>query len=123
TVTGAEDIRRIDRERLERLWTGDFQMIWRAEADVVYIRNGMIGSAVIWLRRHLTAAQGENPDVQLGPESPIFDQELESRLRNFQLLHGLKPDGIAGPRTQIMLNTVMPKPGTPTLQPKPAVKG
>lgn len=123
TLIGAEDIRRIDRERLERLWTGAFQMIWRADAGVLYIRSGTIGGSVVWLRRRLTAAQGKNPDVQLGPESPIFDPELESRLRNFQLLNGLKPDGIAGPRTQILLNGASPDPGTPTLQPKPVEKG
>lgn len=123
TLTGAKDARHIARQRLARLWTGQFFMIWRAHSGVVYIHDSMIGSAVAWLRTRLRRAAGEDPHTQVGPASPIFDDRLGVRLRHFQLMHGLKPDGVAGPRTQIMLNGVDPKAGTPTLEPEAPEKG
>ncbi len=117
TLVAADGTRRIPRERLARLWTGQFEIIWRAQAGMTLIRPGTVGSSVVWLRRRLTRAEGENPDVQLGPKSPIYDADLESRLRHFQLVHGLEPDGMAGPRTQIMLNGLVTSPGSPTLEP------
>src|SRR5699024_1804609 len=115
TLTGAHGTRRIDRERLERLWTGKFDMVWRCNTDSAYIFGGMFGNPVVWLRRRLTLVAGSKWDSRMGPESPFFDDTLEARVRNFQLMHGLKPDGIAGPRTQIMLNALAPEPSIPTL--------
>lgn len=123
TLMGAQDTRRIARERLARLWSGRFLMIWRARAGVVYIHNNMIGNAVVWLRKRLARVSDEDDKTPVGPPSPIFDDQLEARVRHFQLMHGLQPDGIAGPRTQIMLNGIVQVSGAPTLKPEPKDEG
>lgn len=123
TLVGAERARRISRKRLARLWTGEFRMIWRAHTGAVLIHNGMSGDAVLWLRQRLRLAAGKDSADKPGSKSPVFDDELESRVRNFQLMHGLQPDGIAGPRTQIILNGIAATPGVPTLEPKPDEEG
>src|SRR5699024_7675963 len=70
---------------------------------------------VVWLRRRLTLVAGSKWDSRMGPESPFFDDTLEARVRNFQLMHGLKPERIAGPRPQISLNALAPEASIATL--------
>lgn len=124
TIVGAQASRRISRKSLTRLWTGSFIMVWRANGEVSYIRDNMIGEVVAWLRRRLTHAMGPSPDLEPGSQPRIFDQQLAARVQQFQQAHGLEPDGIVGPRTQIMLNNVIPIPAdTPTLRPEMVEKG
>lgn len=67
------------------------------------IGPGSRGEAVRWLRQQLALATG-----QPVPEAPDenFDAELAEQLRAFQREHGLRPDGLAGPRTLAVLNRV-----------------
>lgn len=123
SLRGAQATRRISREQLARLWSGQFSMIWRANTGVIYIQDNMIGAAVVWLRNRLQRILKKKEKQRVGPASPVFDKDLEDRVRHFQLMHGLKPDGIAGPRTQIMLNGIAPANGTPTLKPNKEDKG
>lgn len=115
TLAGATGVRRVSLERLAQLWAGVFEVVWRADAGAVLIYPGMRSSAVVWLRQRLAMAASEHPDEKQQPGSRYFDYELESKVRNFQLLHGLEPDGLVGPRTQIILNGIAPEPGVPTL--------
>ena len=119
TLTGAEGTRRIGRDQLKQAWNGRFLMIWRADAQLTHIHANMIGQAVSWLRTRLARVSDQDSKPQVGPESPVFDASLEQQVRHFQLMHGLKPDGIVGPRTQIMLNSLNPPAGTPTLDAEP----
>ena len=75
------------------------------------------GEVYGWLRKRLDRIDGQNPETRLGPASPVYDDALERRLRAFQTANGLKVDGIAGPRTQMMLNGAVPSPGSPALTP------
>lgn len=115
TLVGSEGTREISRARLLELWTGRFQVVWRSDAGVGLIQPGAVGDAVVWLRRRLLQIQGKNPDTQVGRPSPVYDDALEKRLKAFQRAHGLKPDGMAGPRTQMMLNGAVASPGAPSL--------
>lgn len=117
TLIGAEGTRRVSRAKLSRIWNGRFEVVWRADSGFGLIQPGAVGSAVVWLRKRLDRIDGQNPETQLGPASPVYDASLERRLRDFQAANGLDPDGMAGPRTQMMLNGAVPSPGSPALKP------
>lgn len=103
------------RDMLAKRWTGQFKIVWRSQTGTRVIGPGSVGNAVTWLRRRLARADGENPDAMAGRPSAIFDNDLRSRLRRFQLSNGLKPDGVVGSRTMIVLNNIKPEAGTPNL--------
>lgn len=117
TLVGSDGTRRISQAALKQLWTGEFEVVWRADSGVGLIQPGAVGSAVVWLRKRLDRIDGQNPETRLGPASPVYDDALERRLRAFQTANDLKVDGIAGPRTQMMLNGAVPSPGSPALIP------
>lgn len=129
TLVGTSGASRIARKLLARLWTGEFELVWRMNAGVALIHRGMRGDAVVWLRQHLARAMADAADAAndadgaaQAPVSRYFGSGVESRVRNFQLMNGLKPDGLVGPRTQILLNGLTPEPGVPTLTPAPDAK-
>ncbi|MDT0618664.1 AAA family ATPase [Salinisphaera sp. P385] len=103
------------RETLLSFWTGEFTLLWRLEAPTRRVSRGSVGPGVVWVRRRLAIADGVNPDNRAGRPSPIFDQELETQVREFQLRQGVTPDGIVGARTMILLNNLEPAPNTPGL--------
>ncbi|MES1951473.1 peptidoglycan-binding domain 1 protein [Salinisphaera sp. S4-8] len=117
TLVGENGTRRISRMALLRIWNGEFEVVWRADSGVGLIQPGAVGSAVVWLRKRLDRIDGKNPETRLGPASPVYDDALERRLRDFQAANGLEADGMAGPRTQMMLNGAVPSPGSPALKP------
>lgn len=117
TLIGAEGTRRVSRAKLSRIWSGRFEVVWRADSGFSLIQPGAVGSAVVWLRKRLDRIDGQNPETRLGPASPVYDAPLERRLRDFQAANGLEADGMAGPRTQMMLNGAVPSPGSPALKP------
>jgi murein L,D-transpeptidase YcbB/YkuD len=57
---------------------------------------------VKWLRESLATIQGE-PVAPM--DSDLFDQNLESRVRNYQRERRLTVDGLVGYQTQIAINT------------------
>ncbi len=103
------------RETLLSFWTGEFTLLWRLEAPTRRVSRGSVGPGVVWVRRRLAIADGVNPDNRAGRPSPIFDQDLETQVREFQLRQGVTPDGIVGARTMILLNNLEPAPNTPSL--------
>jgi general secretion pathway protein A len=91
------------RALFERLWLGEFHVIWRAPGFITgNLRRGDSGASVDWLAqrlvesRHLTA-------LSPGPQS--FDASLEDAVRRLQSAHGLIPDGIVGPETLLAATT------------------
>ena len=116
TIVGSDGTRDIDRGRLESHWAGRARIVWRADAGVRLIRPGSVGSAVVWLRNRLDRIDGQNPEARAGKPSPVYDAALGKRLREFQAASGLDDDGLAGPRTQMMLNGSVATPGTPSLR-------
>jgi len=86
---------------LSRYWLGDFVMLWRpASSPVKALARGMRGPQVRWLRESLQHVRGVQGDA---PVSDVFDAELVGEVREFQRLHQLAVDGIAGVQTQIAL--------------------
>ena len=115
TLVLPDGTRQWPRQALARLWTGEFQLVWRLQTSTRRIHEGSVGNSVSWLRRRLALARGENPDARAAPPSPIFDAELENRLRRFQRAQDLEVDGLVGARTMLALNNVELGAGTPTL--------
>ena len=86
---------------LSHYWLGDFVMLWRpASSPVKALSSGMRGPQVRWLRESLQRVRGAQSDA---PVSDVFDAELAGEVREFQRVHRLIVDGIAGVQTQIAL--------------------
>ena len=98
---------------LSRYWLGDFVMLWRpASSPVKALSSGMRGDQVRWLRQSLQRVRGVHSDA---PVSDVFDAELADQVREFQRLHQLAVDGIAGVQTQIALASAIAGSNAPLL--------
>ncbi|HET9108509.1 MAG TPA: AAA family ATPase [Steroidobacteraceae bacterium] len=97
---------------LSRYWMGEYLMLWRPEASPVQtLAAGMRGARVRWLRRSLEKLAGVSDPAP----SDLYDDSLASLVRRFQRAHQLKPDGIAGVETQVVLGSALRSPGSPLL--------
>jgi general secretion pathway protein A len=97
---------------LSRYWMGEYLMLWRPEASPVQtLSAGMRGARVRWLRRSLEKLAGVSDPAP----SDVYDDSLASLVRRFQRAHQLKPDGIAGVETQVVLGSALRRPGSPLL--------
>jgi general secretion pathway protein A len=96
------------------LWFGQFLLIWRPPGGTpVAISPGMRNENVRWLRQSL-AALDSNYQPQPA-DSDFFDDGLQQQLIAFQRQHRLEADGLAGQKTQIIINSLMAVDGTPRL--------
>lgn len=83
-------------------WDGNFTLLWRAPpAYKGPLSKGDRGPAIDWLVNRLALINAEPLVLSAGY---IFDGELESKVKQFQLSSGLTPDGIAGVKTWIKIN-------------------
>jgi len=94
-------------------WSGDFTVLWRPPVVVPgTLRPGDRGEGVAWLIEHLARALGK--PVVPGREA-VYDDALGLDVRQFQLTHGLVPDGAVGRQTLIRLVGAA-DPGAPKLR-------
>jgi general secretion pathway protein A len=88
---------------IESHWFGDYIILWRPPPDYPgLIRSGHSGAVVQWLDNKL-AVLNDRPLSLL--DSPTYGIELETEVKEFQVLEGLIPDGVVGAHTVIRLNT------------------
>jgi general secretion pathway protein A len=59
---------------------------------------------VEWLDRQLSIARGQKPQPK---KNLVYDKELMSQVKKFQLSVGLVPDGVVGTQTVIHLNNAV----------------
>lgn len=98
---------------LSRRWDGQYTLLWRPPlGEKTAIRYGQQGPRVQWLDRQLSQLLGVMPENQ-----DTFEQALLNKLRRFQRAQDLSVDGIAGPRTLMVIDSALNLPG-PTLQPE-----
>ena len=84
---------------LAGLWRGEFATLWRAPPGYADGRLSLESAAgAEWLATRLAALDGDAPNVR----SAVTP--LKTRLQTFQVAQGLKPDGVAGPVTLMLLN-------------------
>jgi len=96
------------------LWFGQYLLIWRPpNGTPVVMRPGMQDENVRWLRQSLaTLDSGYQPQA---PDSDLFDDDLQQQLLAFQRGNKLAADGLAGQKTQIIINSLLALDGTPRL--------
>jgi general secretion pathway protein A len=96
-------------KRLKELWLGDFTLLWQPPPQVADdLKPGSAGPGVIWLAQGLDLAAGS---LGQGPPDQSYGPDLTARVKQFQLRHGIQPDGIAGPQTMILLTNAIAAPG------------
>jgi general secretion pathway protein A len=101
-------------DEVSDLWFGQFLLIWRPPGGTpVAISPGMQNENVRWLRQSL-AALDSNYQPQPA-DSDVFDDALQQQLIAFQRQHRLEADGLAGQKTQIIINSLLAVDGTPRL--------
>ena len=83
-------------------WNGHYLVLWQSpRSGMVDIAPQQLSSNVLWLRKQLSAAMGEDSHA----DQPLFfDESLKAQLINFQRQHHLTADGVAGARTLIHLD-------------------
>ena len=98
-------LQRVPLATLDARWSGETLMLWQAPpAGTKLIGPGSAGEAVRWLRERF-AALPDSTMTDVG--SGEYDGELAAAVRRFQRARGLAVDGIAGPRTLILLNNAL----------------
>ena len=89
-------------------------LIWRPpNGSDEAISPGMQNENVRWLRQSLAAIDTNYKPQTTTPD--FFDEELEQQLTRFQRQNRLDTDGVAGQKTQIIINSMLALDGTPTL--------
>lgn len=113
TVTGRSGVYRLDRDWIDRHWSGDYVLLWRAPPrGTDTITEHSEGVDVLWLRQSLNRVPSLEPsDV----DSASYDDMLRKRIMAFQRSNDLQVDGRAGVHTIIRLNSIV-DPDVPKLQ-------
>jgi general secretion pathway protein A len=95
-------IRAVRLKEVENRWLGEYTLLWKVPPQYRGdIHPGMEGEDVKWVDLQLARIYGRTQERG----SFIYNRELETRVKRFQLSQGLTPDGIIGPMTVIHLNT------------------
>ena len=96
------------------MWFGQFVMLWKPpNGQSLDLVPGSTDPNVVWLRESLAAIDDRYRADPL--DSELYDAALEQRVRDFQRDHRLDVDGLAGRRTQIIINTLLAPDGSPRL--------
>jgi general secretion pathway protein A len=104
---------RVPIAELADYWFGEFLVLWRPQSAVLRpLRAGMRGDDVRWLRQGLEQLFGAPASAAAGD---YFDAELQRQVEDFQRSRRLAVDGVAGLQTQLVLDSALGAPGTPTL--------
>ena len=106
----------LPRAQVAPFWFGGFTLLWNPPPfSASLLREGSVGSDVLWLRAQLEHVEGvvDSPDGKT--PSPVFDKILRRRVVSFQRSHGLRPDGVVGAETLIQLNTAAGDSSVPVL--------
>ncbi|MBI2732468.1 MAG: peptidoglycan-binding protein [Aquabacterium sp.] len=86
---------------LATMWRGDFITYWRTPpAFRAKILPGNSGPVVDWLALQLAKLDKTPPPSG----KQVFDTAMQSRVYAFQMAQGLKPDGVVGATTFMLIN-------------------
>ena len=95
-------------------WFGEYLVVWRPSIPMAkQLSLGMRGDDVRWLREALSQLEGTPVTT---PRPDVFDAALVRLVEDFQRSRRLNVDGIAGVKTQLILDSALGTPGTPTLE-------
>jgi general secretion pathway protein A len=102
---------RFSLDDLDKVWNGEFLVLWRRETPEVFIGPETTGESIRWVWNRLADLAGSPPPAIV---NTTFDEPLRAALARFQIEHGLIADGVVGIRTLIALGENQPN--TPTLK-------
>ena len=101
-------------DAISEFWFGQFMLIWRPpNGSAEAISPGMQNENVRWLRQSMAEINTNYRPQTSAPD--YFDTELEQQLIAFQRQNRLDADGLAGQKTQIIINSLLASDGTPKL--------
>ncbi len=113
TVILGRERRKINVGEILSRWTGDYTLFWKVPFEnKPALLKGSRGPFVEWLD-HRLATIDKRP---VSAAKQVFDEELVTQVKQFQLSKGLVPDGIAGTRTLLYLSGT--DPNGPSLTPQ-----
>ncbi len=102
TFAIGSETKAIDLGALANQWSGNYTLLWRLHPDISQsTRPGERLTSAEVLRKQLAMVQGRDVD---NSKEPTSDAEVMQQLKQFQLAHGLVPDGVAGLRTLMRLS-------------------
>jgi general secretion pathway protein A len=105
TLKIGEKSKKVSVEDIKTHWLGDFTLFWRPPGEFLGdMALGDSGSAVQWLYNSLSIIQDWEP-VKEGKSN--YDYDLVQKVKKFQIAEGLVPDGIAGTKTIIHINSAI----------------
>lgn len=85
------------------LWDGEYLLLWKSQIGAVKsFVPGMRDPDILWLRESLATVQGNPIDPM---DSDLFDENLEARVKDYQVERRLNVDGLVGQQTQILINS------------------
>ncbi len=88
---------------VSQLWYGEYLLLWKPQIEEVKsFYPGMTDPDVMWIRKSLATIQGSMVEPV---NSEIFDEQLEARVREYQVERHLNADGLVGQQTQIAINS------------------
>ncbi len=91
-------------DQLAGLWRGEYATLWRPpEGYARPLADSATGPAVQALADGLARQRHEAAPAP----GAVLDEALRQRLAAFQFAQGLKPDGVAGPTTFMLLNRAL----------------
>jgi general secretion pathway protein A len=99
--------------QVEPRWSGDFLLLWKPpQLDARSLAPGARGAPVAALRQRLTQWAGLPPEKA---PSELYDDSLRNLVMQFQRRNALPADGVAGTRTQALLDAQLASTDTPLL--------
>jgi len=95
--------------KIQPFWTGEYTLLWRQPRGYKKaIQLGDSGLQVQWLEKQLLQLLNPNSDDEIIiPVTMKFDIALKNQLTDFQNMHGLRADGVAGQQTIMMINQLL----------------
>lgn len=103
SIAVANSVYDISAMELGDYWFGEYLLLWQPQIDELkQFVPGMRDDDVRWLRQSLAEIQGEPVPPM---DSDLFDQGLETRVRDYQRQRRLTIDGLVGYQTQIAINS------------------
>ncbi|MBT8085570.1 MAG: AAA family ATPase [Woeseia sp.] len=99
---------------VEKLWFGQHLLLWQPPNGLLStLQPGTQGENVAWLRSSLATLDESYATKSDAPD--VFDADLERALKEFQRRNRLQVDGVAGPMTLILINSLLADENTPLL--------
>jgi general secretion pathway protein A len=109
---GSESPLRISLETLESYWDGEAWVIWNPYINLPYeISQGSRGAGVLWLQDALSRLGYLQAHM-----SGVYDRATHQGVMRFQGKHAVAADGVAGPRTQMLIYSALDEFAPPQLE-------